>query len=98
MHHENAVEGRKRGGKQKANMARVYSNAPDDLKDIWKRAREALVATHEGTLPPKVGASMASQISALVKLYELGLLHQQLADMDEKMILIERQLQGDHYE
>ena len=84
MHHENAIEGRKRGGKSNS-VTRLYNNSPEDMKELWTRSMEALRATHDGELEPRIGASMASQISAMVKLYELAILQKETLEMREEM-------------
>jgi hypothetical protein len=67
-----AVEGRRRGGRQRSTAARSTRRLPPELRDAVQLVSEAMAEVRAGQLDPRRGAAIASLASALTRLIEIG--------------------------
>jgi hypothetical protein len=73
---------RVKGGQNKATAARVDRLVPATLRPVVTKLLDALDGVETGTLSPRQGAAMAAIASAIVRVYDVGVLSERVAELE----------------
>ena len=89
-HSPQAQEARRKGGRNKANVARLGRLIPPRLVPVFDLLEKALGEVHTGTLEPRVASAMASLAGAMVRVITAGEMEARLRDLEQRQQLQER--------
>lgn len=78
-------EWRRKGGQNSSTAHRLQKFVPSQLKSLFKTLEAAMIEVHSGKLDHRKGQAMASLASAMVKLFEVGLVEERLEWLEEMM-------------
>jgi hypothetical protein len=81
-HSPNAIEARRKGGRNRSNVARLNKMIPTRLKPTLDLIEKAIKEVHEGELQPQKGTAMASLAGAMIKVFETGVLEERLLKLE----------------
>jgi hypothetical protein len=81
-HSPGAAEARRKGGLNSSRVARLNKLIPARLKPTLELLEEAIKQVHKGTLQPSQGTAMASLASAMIKVFESGVLEERLLKLE----------------
>jgi hypothetical protein len=79
-----------RGGQGKSRIARVERLVPGTLRPVLARLLEALEEAHAGTLDPRTAGALAALAGAIVKVYTVGTVEEQIAQLQEHVARLSR--------
>jgi hypothetical protein len=85
------AEARRRGGRNRANTARLRALVPPRLLPVYDRLETALTEVHEGTLDPRVATALASLARAMVMVLTAGELESRVRALEEGAAQDDRQ-------
>lgn len=77
-------EARRRGGRNKARIARLGKLVPPRLISVYDHLEEALGQVHKGELDPRVATAMAALAGAMVRVLTSGELEERLRRLEER--------------
>lgn len=77
-------QARRRGGQNKARIARLGKLVPPRLVVVYGHLEEALSEVHEGKLDPRIAQAMSSLASAMVKVLTSGELEMRVRALEER--------------
>jgi hypothetical protein len=81
-HSPAAAEARSKGGRNSSNAARLAKMIPARLRPTLDLLETAIQEVHKGTLQPQRGTAMASLASAMIKVFETGVLEERLLRLE----------------
>lgn len=73
---------RRKGGQGRATRARAAKLLPSHMRPVLGAVFAALREVRSGTITPAQAAAIASLAGAAVKVYQVGLLEERLADLE----------------
>lgn len=76
---------RARGGKGRARLARAERLVPSTLRPLLASLLAAVDETRQGTLDPRTASAMAALAGAICRVYQAGVVEQQLADLQRQL-------------
>lgn len=74
---------RVKGGEGRATTARVDRLVPATLRPVVGKLLDALDGVEDGSLSPRQGAAMAAIASALVRIYDVGVLTDRVVELEK---------------
>jgi Family of unknown function (DUF5763) len=83
--------GSSRGGRHKRSEARAARVMPEVLRPILHHLIAGMVAVEAGRMDPRVGATLASMATAVVRIYEAAVLEGEQRELAERVQALERE-------
>ena len=79
---ERRAAGNVKGGKNRANLARLQGLVPPRLLSVYDRLELALADVHAGKLDPRIASAMAQLGRAMVAVIQAGEVEQRLREVE----------------
>jgi len=76
--------GRRKGGRNRSNQARLRGLVPPRLVAVYDRLEAALEEVHDGTLDPRAAGAMAAISRAMVSVLTAGELEARVRELEQQ--------------
>jgi len=83
-HLPSAIEARRKGGRQRARIARLHSLVPTRLLTVYDALDDALKEVHGGKIDPRIATAMASLAGAMVRVLTAGELEERVRRLESR--------------
>ena len=80
---ERRRQGNAAGGRGKAQAQRAEKLVPQVLRPVLHQLLSGLVQVSDGRMTPRTGTALASISTAIVRVYEAGLLEERVRDLEQ---------------